>query len=146
MAVVDLKQGHADTAIPALRRISADMSPANREVSAYAQTILDDRMRIDAFNQIQDLWQRREYDKVVAFADGLLKTNLSAVNRESVTLTRVRAKVASKIQQAVDLANSGQLPEAKQLLLEAVAESPDDQMKRQIQSLLDRISADPRAR
>jgi tetratricopeptide (TPR) repeat protein len=146
MAVVDLKQGHADTAIPALRRISADMSPANREVSAYAQTILDDRMRIDAFNQIQDLWQRREYDKVVAFADGLLKTNLSAPNRESVTLTRVRAKVASKIQQAVDLANSGQLPEAKRLLLEAVAESPDEQMKRQIQSLLDRISADPRAR
>jgi tetratricopeptide (TPR) repeat protein len=140
IAIVDLKQGRAATAIPALQRISADTSPANRDISAYAQTILDNRMQTEAFSQIEDLWQRRDYDKVIALAGELLKTNLSAANRESLTLTRVRAKVASKVQQAVDLANSGELPGAKQLLLEACAESPDDQMKRQIQSLLDRIS------
>jgi tetratricopeptide (TPR) repeat protein len=140
LAIFDLKQGRSATAILALRRIAADTSPANKDVGAYARAILDNQAQTEVFNRIQDLWQRREYDEVISLADGLLKTNLSAPNRENLTRTRGRAKVASEVQQAVDLANSGQLPQSKQLLTDALAEATDDQMKTQIQSLLDRIN------
>jgi tetratricopeptide (TPR) repeat protein len=141
IAVVDLKRGRAEAGQTELEATAADMSPANKDVSKYARTILYNRSLIEGFNKLQDLWQAHEYEKAIALANELLKQDQTPANRDSLMRTRDNAKVAMKVQQGVDLANSGEMPEAKKVLAEALSEAGDQQMRDQIQGLIDRMAS-----
>ncbi len=143
VAVVGLKRGDATVAASTLESLANDRSPSNKDASAYARTILESRMQSEAFDRINDLWQKQDFTGVIASVDELLRSQstLAPENRENLLNTRARAAIADKIRRAVDLASSGNLPEAKALLLEADANATDRQMKTQIQLLLDRIAS-----
>ncbi len=147
MAVAGLRQGHRDAATGVLQGIAADPAPSSRDASGLARFILGDRARIESFERMNDLWQRQDFDGVISLAGEMLKTPLSGADRESVVRSLDRARVASKVDRAVHLCNSGRLAEAKALLLEADAAATDAQMKAQIGVLLERIAtARPRPR
>jgi tetratricopeptide (TPR) repeat protein len=139
LAVVDLRQGDAVKAVSALGSMAADRSPSNKDASAYAHSILDSRMQSEAFDRINDLWKKQDFDAVIVCVDELLKSQMPADYRDNLNNTRARAVVAAKIKHAMDFASSGELQEAKSLLLDADASATDRQMKAQIQALLDRI-------
>jgi tetratricopeptide (TPR) repeat protein len=141
LAVIDLKQGRTEPATAALRKIAADPLPGNQDAAASAQFVLAEHQRITAFEHLTDLWQKQDYAGVIAQADAMLASPLTEFDRQNVSATRERAAVALKVQHAVELANAGELPEAKRLLGEAKAQSNDEQMMAQIEGLIERMNS-----
>ena len=140
LAVVDLRQGSAETATALLRDFAADAASSSKDASAYARSILDDRMQTEAFDRINDLWQKQDFAGVVTYADEMLKSQLSPANRQSLLTTRSRAEVAAQVLKAIDLARSGVCPRPRGSSWMPADKASDPRMKEQIQGLLDKIA------
>jgi tetratricopeptide (TPR) repeat protein len=139
--VVDLRQGDAAAAMAALQAAAADTRPGYRDAAVCARAIVDYQMRLAAADRLAAQWQNNDFTGVIATIDTLLKTAESPADRDNLLNSRVRAEVAIMVAQAIELAQSGHLAQARPILIEASQKATDLQMQKQIQGLLDKVNA-----
>jgi len=140
LAVVALKQGRREQGLEALRAVAADPARSGKTAVTCARSILDYQRKSDDIDRLNALLQKQDYPAAVALADEMLKATLEPAERGNLVFTRNRAQVAGEVRKAIDLANSGNVPEARRMLQEVLPRAEDPQMRTQIQVLLDHIA------
>jgi tetratricopeptide (TPR) repeat protein len=120
LAVVELKQGSRAKGLALLQALAERTGPGTAAMAQTARNLFNQEQQRELMDRANRFAAERKFPETLATIDQLWKV-LDPVNRPSWQEFRDRVEIAAEIQQAADLANSGELDKAAAVVDAAVA-------------------------